>query len=179
MDKDVIQVPPNRTNEKETRMLPLKKIVAPTDFSSESKSGVRAAAEIAEHFSACLHLVYVVSPLPPIPGSTAPVGFHLPGVLKELQGMAETSLEDLVEKELPPDMDLEQHILIGDPAMEIVKFSDEIEADIIVMATFGQTGWRRLVSGSVTEKVIRHASIPVLAFRHQDAAKEEKNDPTE
>ena len=151
-------------------MLPLKKIVVPTDFSSESINGVRAAMELAEHFSARLHLVHVVTPMPAIPGATAPTGFHLPSVLKEMKEIAGNSLEGLIKKELPSGMDVEPQILIGDPAMEIVRFSDETEADIIVMATHGQTGWRRFVSGSVTEKVILQASLPVLAIQNRGEA---------
>jgi nucleotide-binding universal stress UspA family protein len=153
---------------KENAMLPVKTIVAPTDLSSESEAGLGAAAEIAKHFSATIHMVFVVTALPPIPGSTTAVGFHLPNVFEEMKEMVNPSMEDLVKKNFSPDLDVESKILIGDPAMEIVKLSDTVGADIIVMATHGQTGWRRFVSGSVTEKVIRHASIPVLAFKDRE-----------
>lgn len=156
-------------------MLPFKKIVTTSDFSDESQRGLRTAFELAVHFNAKLHLVHVVSPMPTIPGSSAPTGFHIPSVLKELQDIARLSLEKLVQKEALPGIETELQILTGDPAVEIVRFSDEIKADIIVMASHGQSGWRRFISGSVIEKAVRYASVPVLAVksRFEDESEEE------
>jgi nucleotide-binding universal stress UspA family protein len=145
-------------------MIPLNRILATTDFSAESRKGIRTAFELAMHFGAALHLVHVVSPMPMIPGATAPTGFHVPSVLKELQDMARMSLENLVKEESLPGVEAELKTLTGDPAIEIVRFADDIEADIIVMASHGQTGWKRFMSGSVTEKVVRYAATPVLAI---------------
>jgi len=55
----------------------------------------------------------------------------------------------------------------GDPAQEICQAAKEKGADLIVIATHGQTGWRRLVFGSVTEKVVRLAPCPVLTIPAQ------------
>ena len=145
-------------------MLPLTKMTCPTDFSTASKYGVRVAMEFGRHFSAGVYLVHVVTPVPVVPGLRAPTGFHLPSVLLELQEIARTSLEKLLEEEAPTGVRVEPRILTGDPAMQIVRFSSEIEADLIVMSTHGQTGWRRFVAGSVTEKVVRQAGLPVLTI---------------
>jgi len=53
----------------------------------------------------------------------------------------------------------------GDAAGEIVRVAEEQRMDLIVIATFGKTGWRRLAFGSVTEKVVRLAPCPVLVVR--------------
>jgi nucleotide-binding universal stress UspA family protein len=53
----------------------------------------------------------------------------------------------------------------GDAADEIVRVVEEQRIDLIVIATFGKTGWRRLAFGSVTEKIVRLASCPVLVVR--------------
>jgi nucleotide-binding universal stress UspA family protein len=53
----------------------------------------------------------------------------------------------------------------GDPANEIVCIAEQEQIDLIVIATFGKTGWRRFAFGSVTEKVVRLASCPVLTVR--------------
>jgi len=51
-----------------------------------------------------------------------------------------------------------------EPADHIVRLADLAEADLIVMATHGRSGLDRLRHGSVTEKVLRHSHIPLLAF---------------
>jgi nucleotide-binding universal stress UspA family protein len=53
----------------------------------------------------------------------------------------------------------------GNAAEEILKAAEEINADMIAMSTHGRSGLRRLAFGSVTDKVLRGASIPVLMVR--------------
>jgi nucleotide-binding universal stress UspA family protein len=150
-------------------MLPISKIIAPTDFSDASKIGLQTAVELASHFSAELHLVHIVTPIPEFYGAHAPTGYHIPSVLKELQEGARSSLRELVDQELPDGIESDQYVTAGDPATGIVHRSDEIGADIIVMATHGVTGWKRLVTGSVTEKVIRTSEVPVLSVSGRPA----------
>ena len=56
-------------------------------------------------------------------------------------------------------------VLQGKPADEIVKLAEEKDADMIVIATHGESGWERFLFGSVTEKVVRTISIPVLTVK--------------
>ena len=50
----------------------------------------------------------------------------------------------------------------GDPAEEILRYVDESEVDLVLMATHGRSGIRRFVMGSVAEKVLQASSVPVL-----------------
>ncbi|MDH5684030.1 MAG: universal stress protein, partial [candidate division WOR-3 bacterium] len=56
-------------------------------------------------------------------------------------------------------------VAYGLAADEIVRVAEENNVDLIVIATHGRTGFRHLISGSVTEKVVRIASHPVLTIR--------------
>lgn len=56
----------------------------------------------------------------------------------------------------------------GDAASEIVRIAEQQRVGLIVIATFGKTGWRRFAFGSVTEKVVRLAPCPVLTIRGMD-----------
>ncbi len=51
---------------------------------------------------------------------------------------------------------------VGDPVEEILRYVDESEADLVLMATHGRSGIRRFVMGSVAEKVLQASSVPVL-----------------
>jgi len=55
-------------------MLPLKKIVCPTDFSEPADEGLKIARELATQFSAEMLLVHVVAPMPAMHGGSAPTG---------------------------------------------------------------------------------------------------------
>jgi nucleotide-binding universal stress UspA family protein len=143
-------------------MLPIKKIVCPTDFSDPSYEGLKAAAELADHFSAKLILMHIISPVPVVPGASAPTGFHLASVLDELQSSAEKSLADLVQEKIHQAISVQTIVLLGKPAEEIANLAEREKADMIVMSTHGESGWQRFLSGSVAEKVVRMAACPVL-----------------
>ena len=53
-------------------------------------------------------------------------------------------------------------LLVGDPASRILDTANDEKVDLIVIATRGQTGLRRIVFGSVAEKVVRLAGMPAL-----------------
>lgn len=146
-------------------MLPINKILCPIDFSEASLEGLKNANELTEHFSAELILFYVVSPLPSIPGSTAPTGFHIPAVLEKIEISTKNQIKELKNEYISNDIKSKEIVVIGDPPTEIVKRAANDNVDVIVMSTHGQSGWKRLVCGSVTEKVIRMAECPVLTIR--------------
>jgi nucleotide-binding universal stress UspA family protein len=145
-------------------MLPITKIICPTDFSDPSYEGLKAANELTEHFSAELILVHVVSPTPTMVGAGAPTGFHIPAVIKEMEDEAAEMLEGIIAEKVAKGIKTRAVVIHGRPAHQIVGKAEEENADIIVIATHGQSGWQRLISGSVTERVVRMASTcPVLA----------------
>jgi nucleotide-binding universal stress UspA family protein len=145
-------------------MLPIKKIVCPTDFSDPADEGLKVAREFAEHFSAELILVHIILPGPIVPGVAEP-GFHIPAVLKSMQENAEKKLADLKQQKLLKDIPVRTMVISGKPSYEIVNLAEEENADLIVIATHGESGWQKFLFGSVTEKVIRMAACPVLTVR--------------
>ena len=56
-------------------------------------------------------------------------------------------------------------VIIGNAAEEIIKASNEINADLIAMSTHGRSGISRLALGSITDKVLRGGNLPVLMVR--------------
>ena len=142
-------------------MLNVERIICPTDFSEPSYEGLNAAVEIAKHFSAELILVHIVSPVPNIMGTGAPTGFHIPMVLKEMEEQAINRLDEDAAERIPDQVQARTIMGTGRPAERIVQTASEEKAQMIVMATHGQSGWQRFVSGSVTERVIRRATCPV------------------
>ena len=144
-------------------MLPIEKAICSTDFSDPSYEGIKAANELAHHFEAELILLHVVSPIPAMTGAGAPTGFHIPAVLKEMEKSAAEMLENIKTNEIKKSTKTRTLVVHGRPADEIVRTAEEEKADLIVIATHGQSGWQRFISGSVTERVVRMASCPVLS----------------
>lgn len=113
--------------------------------------------------------MHVVVPMPTIHGGAAPTGFHIPSVLEEIRESAKKSLEKIQREMLPAEISTRAFVIHGRPAHEIVKLAAEKKADIIVIATQGESGWQRFVFGSVAENVVRHAECPVLTVRAPNA----------
>jgi nucleotide-binding universal stress UspA family protein len=59
----------------------------------------------------------------------------------------------------------ESIFLKGNPAEQILDFANKHDIDMIVVGTLGKSGIERFAMGSVSEKVVRHAKVPVLVVR--------------
>jgi nucleotide-binding universal stress UspA family protein len=161
-------------------MLPLRKIVAATDFSIAGFPAIATAGELAEHFGAELVLVHVLapSPMPPmVPAqrmATLPSGAEIEKHARAAEQRSRHDLARLVSERLPPRLACRTVVMVGAAADAIVKLGERETADLIVIATHGRTGWRRLAFGSVAEKVIRAATRPVLVVQ---SPRQDQKDP--
>ena len=142
-------------------MLPLKKIVCPTDFSAAAESAVTEALELSRQFQAELVLVHVVPVLPPAPSDPNFV-FQVPEYERALHVDAERRLSALAADIAGQHVTVRTVVGHGDAGSEIVRIAKEEGADLIVISTHGSTGWRHAMFGSVAEKVVRLAHRPVL-----------------
>jgi nucleotide-binding universal stress UspA family protein len=131
-------------------------ILAPTDGSDPSNRGVDRAVEVAAEFGADVHALYVVDE------GARPADWDL--VVERQEAEGEAALDDAESRGTAAGVDVEKHLRRGHPAEGILSFADEHGIDVIVMGTHGRSGFDRLRhAGSTTERVLRGATIPVLA----------------
>jgi nucleotide-binding universal stress UspA family protein len=142
-------------------------ILLTTDLSPESLHPCLAVAGMARESGAKLTLLHVVNELHVVPHGApmappiAPV--DLSGELKH----AELALADQ-RALLGDDVDAHTAVVTGERVHEaIVDYAKRHDVDLIAIATHGRTGFRHFALGSVAEAVIRHSSIPVIAFPWQ------------
>jgi universal stress protein A len=145
-------------------MLPLKKILCPTDFSEPSHKGIEAAVEMAKTFQAELILITVITPVPPAGAPGMPTGFMAEEYYKEMQEHSGKALEEIKMEKSREAVKMKSVVALGNAADEILKRAESEKVDLIVTATHGWTGWRRLIFGSVAEKIVRLAKCPVLTI---------------
>jgi len=143
--------------------LKLSKIMVPTDFSEASKQSLPYAEAFAKKFGAALTLVYVA------PAQVAAELSRVGIVLEEklAQEKARESLEQFRAKELSRSLPVETQLRTGSPYVEINKAAEDLSADLIIISTHGRTGLKHLLLGSTAERVVRHATCPVLTIREQ------------
>ena len=145
-------------------MLSVKRIVVPTDFSEPAREGFRRACTLAEHFGAELLVIHVIDPIPVIPTGHGAVPFNVEGYKEEVVRASKINLKQFIAQEKSAEVTTTPFVREGEVAEEIARAGDAYDADLIVMATHGYSGWKKFILGSVTEKVVRIAAIPVLTI---------------
>jgi len=133
-------------------------LLCPIDFSAHSERALRHALALTGAFGAHLTVVTINDPV-------LVAGADAAGYGESLRDQVEAALQDTLGRmpatasPLLPGID----IVIGVPAEEILASAERAGAELIVMGTRGLGGAGRLVFGSVTERVVRAAHVPVLA----------------
>ena len=147
-------------------MLKLERILCPVDFSEFSARAYRYGGSVAEHYGAKLAVQHVVE-LWRYPSA----GFAASAALYDefCQAVCESGKEQLQEFVKNNSGDGFQPEFVVHQGMApdaILSFAQASKADGIVMGTHGQRGFDRLMLGSVTDRVMRRASCPVLVVRN-------------
>lgn len=150
-------------------MARIEKILFPTDFSRSAEQAFTHAVFLAEQYGAELDLLHAV-----VLHSDDPYrpSHHFPSSEEILQRMYEisgSSLAELAEEHEEGPVEIRELTRRGFDAAEVIlEVIDEVEADLVVMGTHGRRGPRRLILGSVAEKVVRLAPCPVMTLRERD-----------
>ena len=149
--------------EQELAMKEIKKILCAVDLSEHSKDVAEYAVLLAKGFNASVVVVYTA------PSLSQYVGFHVPpntieNFVGEIVSGAEKSMESFVAENFA-GVESTGKVLIGYAAEEILANAHEEKVDIIVMGTHGRKGIDRILFGSVAEKVVKNADMPVLTVR--------------
>lgn len=147
----------------------IKKILAPTDLSKESMAGVRAAVELAKESDAEVTVYHVLC-------LDEFIRFELtrarPLMLERLIEKCRAELDAALAFELAdlrPLSRVKTVVELGVPDKNIVEKAKRDEVDMIVMSTHGRTGLAHVLTGSVTEDVVRRAPCVVLSIPREPA----------
>ena len=135
-------------------MVEIHRILCPTDFSAFSRRSLDAAIPIAHWYQAGITVLHV---RPPGAGE-GPEGEPDEATREEMSRFMEAS----VLAGIPTHAALR----VGRPVEQILAEAESGSADLVVFGTHGCGGFERWVLGSVSDKVLRKASCPVLTVSH-------------
>lgn len=139
--------------------LPKNTVVVPIDFSEECFAALDTARELVS-LPTQVHVVHVLQEL-----AVGEIGEMWRTIDDESRRQhTENALRERLAKTSVPEAQL--HILFGDPGSEITELAQKLHADLVVLTSHGRTGLRRLLIGSVAERVVRLAHCPVLVLRN-------------
>jgi universal stress protein A len=144
----------------------IRSILLPTDFSECGNYALSYAASLARSFGASILCVHVIEPMVPTvgySGMTEPL--PIADITDQLENSAERELPKIAEREEFAGLEIEELIVHGEAASEIVRVAREHKVDLIVVSSHGRTGLGRILFGSTAEAVVRHAPCPVLVVK--------------
>ena len=148
---------------------PIRKILVPTDFSACADEAIEYALDLARVLGAGVELCHC-GPVPDyhVPALVSPAmrtaATDLVAQLEQMVLAARHELDDLIarKQQTAGGVPLSGVTVDGVPDEGIVRQAGEGGADLIVMGSHGRRGLSRVILGSVTERVVRHAPCPVL-----------------
>ncbi len=145
-----------------------KRILVPTDFSSYSDIALRYAVDIARQYRATVFLLHVIDSNV----QQCAVDYCLSdAVMKGIEEESMTRSKDMLQQQITrvlgnaPDVEITPYLQQGVPYDEIIKEQGEKNIDLIVISSHGRTGIRKMLIGSVAEKITRGAPCPVMLVR--------------
>jgi nucleotide-binding universal stress UspA family protein len=141
-------------------------VLVPTDGSDGTRRAIAHALTIADRFGATIHALSII-PEGPL------------GTLEETDSTAAaTRAVDHVEAEAEAEgIPVATAIERGVPHEEILAYVEDNGIDMVVMGTQGRTGLDRVLVGSVAERVVRLADVPVVTIRLSEES--QLDDPDE
>ena len=138
-----------------------RKIVVTLDRSALAEQALTHAVEIAKAFGGRIALLTVVPVMQQLMQNGSTINIDWDAEVAE----DEQYLAGVLARVQEAGVQVSSEIRRGDVAEEILRYIEEIGADLIVMSTHGRSGLGRWVYGSIADRVLRHSPVPVLLVR--------------
>lgn len=144
-------------------MRTIRKILVPLDRSAGSEAVLSTVQELARAEGSGVRLLHVASSVYPVI-----VGNRVIAYADQETARIEHEVLAYLKKAAAGlrGIEVEMAVRFGDPAEEIVREAESVGVNLVAMATHRRTGVRRLVRGSLAEKVERATTIPVLLVHY-------------
>ncbi len=140
------------------------RVLVPVDFSEHARTALNLAQRFARSFDSELTALHVIEQ-PNVPSFYATSLELYYGSIGDIKKEAQRELIQLSEASSAVPDAMNYEVRIGHVVDEVMKTAHQIDAGLIVLSTHGATGMPRFFLGSVSERIIRSAEVPVLRLR--------------
>ena len=142
---------------------PSQRILFCMDFSVNSQLAFKYAIDAAQRFPGCtLHLLHVIPEVEAQFWKT---------YIYEIDGIDDKAKQDINDKitsdyisRIPCEIKSQIEVRMGKDYQVILEYAKEIDCDLIIIGRQGQSNFKKVLFGNVTEKVTRHAKCPILVI---------------
>lgn len=172
----VLTIAPTRGQELPTGDDRIRDLIVPLDGSDLGETALPAAEALAEAMSLRVRLARAFDPTEYDRRHRYSLAFAGQGSARErLRARHNEYLNSVADSLRSKGLDVNTEVLEGPTVRTLVEYGQKSPQAIVVMATHGRTGFRRLLLGSVTEAFVRSSSVPVLIVP-PDAASQVRNE---
>jgi nucleotide-binding universal stress UspA family protein len=143
-------------------------IMCPVDYSDCSRVALEYAADLGKKLGVPIDVIHIWD-RPSFVTDKVMVRDTAGGEKSLIQMIAENAEAEMAafikSAKLPPDIQIEHHLLSGEPATRVLEELRQGRHDLVVVGTHGRSGFQHLLLGIFAEKLVRHAPVPVLTVR--------------
>lgn len=137
-------------------MVTYPKILFPVDLSKQSEVVADHAGTMVEKFGAELHLVHVIARY------EGPTFSSVTDVIDQIKDNANKEMDEFAAAHFPSVKQVKTSVLIGHSGRQILNYIEKHDISLVVMGTHGRSGLGAAFFGSVAQRVVQSAKIPVL-----------------
>lgn len=146
--------------------LHVQKILVPIDFSTPCNQAFKYALGFARQFGSQIVMIHVIEPAPVT--DAEPLALERRRRNQNELALSEEKMRALADASRNGNLNITSGIRRGVATHEIVQAAEELDVDLIIMATHGLTGWKHFGLGSTADRVARAAPCPVLVVRERE-----------
>jgi nucleotide-binding universal stress UspA family protein len=137
------------------------RVLFPVDLSESSDKIVPYVQAVAEQFGSQIHILFAARVFDHFTSIYVPHP-SINKFEKELIEGAEKRLYEFVDQHFKEFPHTKTAVVAGDPSEEIINYINEHEVDLVIMGTHGRKGMDKIIFGSVAERVVKLAPVPVM-----------------
>jgi universal stress protein A len=161
MERPPFRKPEERATRPISSGMQLCRILVPVDFSAATTKALQYAGAFAREYKALITLLHVVVP----DGSHVKRNISRQRLIEEMSEVGEDQLRKLADVIWGDEITTDIVVASGKPYLQIVNEAQEMNSDMIIMASHGVVGAWGLFRRDTTAKVVRHAPCPVLVVQ--------------
>lgn len=137
-------------------MITYPKILFPVDLSKQSRVVAEHAAVMVDKFGSELHLVHVIARY------EGPTFSSVSDVIDQIKNNVHKEIESFASARFPNVARVKTSVLVGHSGRQILNYIDRHNISLVVMGTHGRSGLGTVFFGSVAQRVVQNAKVPVL-----------------
>ena len=151
----------------------MKKILVPTDFSTQAENALKVAAQLAKKHNCELYLLHIIEAPAPTVDALSTYN-ELPEAMFFMK-LAHKRFEELKSKDYLKDLIVHEHAEFHEIFKGVFHVCKKQQIDLIIMGSNGANGLKEMLIGSNTEKVVRTSETPVLVIKNEHKTFETKH----